>query len=94
MSTERFAHNLTKLREARKWTQKDLARASGVSRRTISRYEWGGVKPRAATLIKLADALGCTVELLWTGRESPGRERAERRNRALALVLELQGSTR
>ncbi len=94
MSTERFAHNLQKLREEREWTQKDLARASGVSRRTISRYEWGGVKPRRKNLIKLADALGCTPESLWSGRRPPREERSERKWRIRKLMEMLQGSGR
>lgn len=69
MSSETFAHRIRKLRKAKKWTQKDLARASGVSRRTICRYEWNGVKPRTKNLRKLAAALECTVDQLM-GRES------------------------
>lgn len=92
MSKKTFRRNLQKLREERRWTQEDLARASGISRRTISRYEWKGVRPRPVNLVKLAEALGCTVDVLLTGRESSDRGRVERRARARKLVLDLEGA--
>ena len=50
--------NLRELRLARGWYQCQLARKSGVSRRTIWGIEAGRVKARAPTRKKLLAALG------------------------------------
>lgn len=43
-------------------SQQELADAAGVTRVTIARYEAGERIPNAVTAVKLAAALGCTVE--------------------------------
>ena len=43
-------------------TQQELADRSGVAREAISRYESQITDPTAQTLIKLADALGCSAD--------------------------------
>lgn len=91
MSTAKFGATLRRLREERKWTQEDLARASGIRRQVISRYEWDGVMPRLGNLQKLADALECSLDLLLTGREPRRPKRSERRNRFHGLVQMLEG---
>ncbi len=56
---------LKKLREARELSQADLARASGVSLRSIQVYEQRENnidKAQSHTLYKLARALNCTIE--------------------------------
>ncbi|MDR1603480.1 MAG: helix-turn-helix domain-containing protein [Gracilibacteraceae bacterium] len=62
MST--FADKLRKTREAATMLQKDLANKAGLSQRIISKYERGEAFPRGATLYKLADALGVSVDYL------------------------------
>jgi transcriptional regulator with XRE-family HTH domain len=59
---------LRELRELEGWTQKDLARKSGVSARSIYGYEAGaGVRPNTAR--KLAAALGVPVrDLVGDGK--------------------------
>ena len=55
--------NVKKIREGKGWTQAELSKASGVGRITISRLESGALKETSAgTLIKLATALGCTMD--------------------------------
>lgn len=49
------------LRRRKGWSQKDLARASGVGQDTISGVESGRHDPRPSTLRKLAAALGVEV---------------------------------
>lgn len=49
---------LREIRRRRGLSQEDLAARSGVSARTISRIETERFEPRAATLRKLASALG------------------------------------
>lgn len=50
------------LRKERGWTQEDLARRIGMSRKHISYYENAHVLPREKTLSKLADVFGIKVD--------------------------------
>lgn len=58
-----------KLKEARKanrYSQQGLANASGVSRTTINGIETGRIKViKSETLVKLANALGTTVQQIF-----------------------------
>lgn len=50
-------------RECKGWTLRDLERAAGVSNALISQIETGKVKdPGFSTVIRLADALGLSIE--------------------------------
>jgi transcriptional regulator with XRE-family HTH domain len=49
---------LKELRDAKGWTQDDLAEATGMNRVTIAKYESGRSEPKSASLGKLAMALG------------------------------------
>ena len=52
---------LRERREHHLWSQRDLARASGVASSTVTRLENGSVRnPSWATLRKLTTALNCT----------------------------------
>lgn len=54
---------LQKMRERRRLTQEELAKASGVTQQAISAIESGKNKsPRVDTLYFLAEALKCTVD--------------------------------
>lgn len=86
MSTSKFPTVLRRLREERGWTQKDLAEAAGICRQQISLYEWNDVMPRRKNLVKLAKALGCSLDRLMTGRESPKRQGSERQRRFHEVV--------
>lgn len=55
---------IAKMRKAAGITQKQFSELLGVDQRSISRWENGLVAPRAATLIKMADVLGCDVRKL------------------------------
>ncbi len=55
---------LFEIREKRGLTQTELARRSGVSQTTIVHVETGQVRPRMATLRRLAKGFGITVEEL------------------------------
>jgi len=52
----------------KKVTQDDLARATGISQATISRYLNGKVEPRLEEARRLAEALQMPVEKLMAGR--------------------------
>lgn len=62
---ERLATNLRRLRIARHLSLSELARATAMSKATLSGIENGGANPTVATLVTLADALAVpVVELL------------------------------
>ncbi|MBA7483669.1 hypothetical protein ES707_19186 [subsurface metagenome] len=57
--------NLKKLREKKGWTREKLAREADVSYHTIIKIERGTIKnPRLDTLVKLAKALGVSLDKL------------------------------
>jgi putative transcriptional regulator len=56
-------------REARGWTQADLAARIGVSRKTVNTVENGVFVPSTVIALKMAEAFGLTVEkLFWIER--------------------------
>ena len=56
-------------REARGWTQADLAARIGVSRKTVNTVENGVFIPSTVIALKMAEAFGLTVEkLFWIER--------------------------
>jgi transcriptional regulator with XRE-family HTH domain len=55
---KRAGLRLVQLREARGWNQEDLAHASGLSVKTISRFENGRHDGRRSTVRYLAEGLG------------------------------------
>lgn len=59
-----FAENLTALRKQAGYTQETLAEALGVSRQAVGKWESGQGLPEAATLLDLADLLGCSLDQL------------------------------
>lgn len=52
---------LRQVRTEKGLTQAELSKKSGVSRSKISQYESGQMFPQVPTLLKLANALGCTM---------------------------------
>lgn len=62
---ERLANELRAAREAKGWTQGQLAEAIGVSRKTINTVENGVFIPSTVIALKLAAALGQPVEALF-----------------------------
>lgn len=59
------------LRRARGWTQDELARRAGVSRAEISAIETGRVIPSVATALRIAHALGHSVEAVFGTDDAP-----------------------
>ena len=58
-------NSLRALREKAGLTQGQLAELVGVSRKTINTVENGIFVPSTVVALKLAGALGCTVEALF-----------------------------
>jgi len=60
-----YLNNLKKLRKKKGWSQERLARESGISYQTLIKTEQDRIKtPRLDTLIKLAKALGVSLDKL------------------------------
>lgn len=59
-----FPENLKQLRTKKKFTTAKLAEKIGVSHQMITKYETGKSKPTYENLIKLAKALGVTIDKL------------------------------
>lgn len=57
-----FAQRVRTYRKAKNMTQQELADALGVSNKTVSRWEAEGSYPDPPTLLRLARALGVTVD--------------------------------
>jgi len=60
-------------REARGWTQADLATASGVNAQQVGRFERGAREPGLNDLVRIAAAFGLTVGGFSTVAEDLGR---------------------
>lgn len=60
----KFGRNLYIALFDKKMSQTQLSEKVGVKRETISRYISGEKTPSSETLIKIADALGVTVDSL------------------------------
>ncbi|MFH1504119.1 MAG: helix-turn-helix transcriptional regulator [Candidatus Omnitrophota bacterium] len=60
-----YLKNLAKIRKEKGLTQEGLARKADISFHTLVKIENGGIKnPRIETVIKLAGALGISVDCL------------------------------
>ena len=60
-----LGNKLREARDAKGWTQAELAAAIGVSRKTINTVENGVFVPSTLVALKLAEALGLSVEELF-----------------------------
>ena len=77
-----FGEKVKELRLLHEWSQEALAKAAGVSRRTIGAYESGSVYPRnRETYEKLAKALETDVQYLRTENEEFMEEVSEKYGR-------------
>jgi len=63
---ESLANRIREVREARGWTQAHLAERTGVSRKTVNTVENGIFIPSVIVALKLAAALGTSVEELFS----------------------------
>ena len=62
---ELLANRVKQAREAKGWTQAQLAEEMGVSRKTVNTVENGVFIPSTIVSLKFAQALGETVEALF-----------------------------
>ena len=67
-----FGENLREAIDFNGLQQKELAHKTSINLRSIEKYlQKGGTTPSADKAVKLAQALGVTVEYLVTGKERP-----------------------
>ena len=60
-----YLKNLSKIRKEKGITQEGLARKADISYHTLVKIESGGIEnPKIETVIKLADALGVSLDKL------------------------------
>lgn len=62
-----FSENLAKLRQLYNLTRKELAEKLGVSEQSVHYYETGKRETNFATLIKIADVFGVSIDDLLRG---------------------------
>src|SRR5437867_4252923 len=75
MSTASQIRNDVKaLRQARGWSQAELARRAGISRAAVSAIEIERLVPSVAVTLGLSAALDCSVERLFSLHASTGQE--------------------
>lgn len=61
-----MGYRIKEIREEKKMTQEDLAKATGLTRTTISLLETGVTKSASSkTLLSIASALGTTIDSLF-----------------------------
>jgi len=90
-----FANNITQLRNARGWTQAELAEKLHYSDKAVSKWERGESVPEIGTLLSIADLFGVSMDYLVRGREAqlpaepapPHQARNRRLITGLAILL-------
>ena len=74
---EALQANLVVQRELRGLTQSELGRRARIAAAAISHFETGQRAPSLESLVKLADALDCSVDLLLGRTESNSQNRVD-----------------
>ena len=75
--TESLGDRVRRLRRERNWTQDRLATEAKLSKSFISEVESGTSQPRGPVLVRIATALGASLDYLMTGRKaSPAKSAA------------------
>jgi transcriptional regulator with XRE-family HTH domain len=90
---DNIGQRLKEERQLRGWSQRDLARETGVNTDTISGIETGQHEPRPSTLRKLAEGLGIEVRDLFmelTLPKAPAREAGQPEEEILNSVQQEQ----
>src|SRR5690606_2451230 len=59
-----FGERIVQLRKGLKWSQEELAKQIGTSAPIVGRYERNEIKPSIEVAVKIADALGVSIDYL------------------------------
>ncbi len=78
-------------REARGLSQQALAQAAGLTRQSIGAIEAGRATPAVDVAIRVARALGCPVEALFTTEDPPLPAASELRGEGRAAMVHIAG---
>ena len=70
-----FQDNVKRLRDEKRYTQAELGELVGVAQQVIADYEGGKYRPSIETGVRLANALGTTVEQLLDSGDAMKNER-------------------
>lgn len=70
-----LANRIKQLRLAKKISQEELAAKAGLSRNGMGLIEQGKRWPRLATLLKISEALGLTIEDVLKGIQKKKKHR-------------------
>jgi transcriptional regulator with XRE-family HTH domain len=76
-------NDLVRLLAERRWTDDMLAERAGVGRSHVTQLKNGRALPRVATALRIAGALGLTVEAVFPPGSSSRRRRGRRSNHPL-----------
>ena len=83
-----LAENIKKIRKQKGWSQKDLGAMIGSHLSHVNRIETGKQNPSLEVLIKLADALGVSIDGLVRGSDEDFKEiRIEDKNMSERIKL-------
>ena len=74
----RIATQVVAQRHALALSQAELAALVGTTQSSIARLESGGRPPRIDTLLRIADALDCELDVTLRPRTNPNRGRSRR----------------
>ena len=85
---------LKELREEKRLTQKELAKALGLKRTRIAAYETGVNNPEYAVLLRLADYFHVTLDYLTGRSDTPEVTLTEEENQILLLLRRLSRGER
>jgi DNA-binding XRE family transcriptional regulator len=77
LRVEALARRIREHREAFACSQEEFARASGISRATLSKIEQGHIYPSMRVRRKLAKALGVGPQELWNARPEDPTDRSQ-----------------
>ena len=71
MYVEAFAQKLKKARENTGFTQREVARETGITQSVLARYETGKLEPNIEIIGILADFYGISLDWLFGTRGKP-----------------------
>lgn len=89
-ANDAFGERLKRFRTAKGWTQTDLGEHVGISQRVVAYYETEGGTPAPDLLIKLADALNVSTDVLLGRKNDPKRSSEGPRPKNLRLLRQFE----
>jgi len=88
-ANDAFGERLKRFRTAKGWTQTDLGEHVGISQRVVAYYETEGGTPAPELLVKFADALNVSTDVLL-GRKNDAKSSSGPRPKNLRLLRQFE----